>query len=78
LKYLIGLYFLKNFTKKLILGADRAIENLNGRLFRGRTLEVKRWDGHTDYAIEETQAEINNRDAAWAEWLENEEDSDEE
>jgi hypothetical protein len=39
-------------------------------------LSVTRWDGHTDFAIEETQAEINNRDAAWQVWLENEEDSD--
>ena len=57
--------------------ADRAIDNLDGRLFRGRPLGVNRWDGHTDFSIEETQAEINNRDSAWAEWLE-EDDSDDE
>lgn len=55
-------------------GADRAIDSLNGKLFRGRTLDVSRWDGHTDFSIEETQAEINNRDSAWAEWLEGDED----
>jgi len=56
--------------------ADRVIEHLNGKLFRGRALSVSRWDGHTDFTIEETQAEINNRDSAWAEWLENEEDEE--
>jgi len=54
--------------------ADRAIQNLHARMFRGRKLDVSRWDGHTDYKIEETQAEIENRDAAWAEFLENDED----
>merc|ERR1712150_189307 len=56
--------------------ADRAIEGLDKRLFRGRTLEVKRWDGVTDYTIEETQAEIENRDSAWREWLEDDEEND--
>lgn len=55
--------------------ADRAIDGLDKRLLRGRTLSAKRWDGVTDYTIEETQAEIENRDSAWKEWLE---DDDEE
>jgi HIV Tat-specific factor 1 len=56
--------------------ADRAIDGLDKRLFRGRTLAVKRWDGHTVYTIEETQAEIENRDSAWKEWLEDDEDEE--
>lgn len=56
--------------------ADRAIDGLDKRLFRGRTLAVKRWDGYTDYTIQETQAEIENRDSAWKEWLEDDEDEE--
>jgi len=56
--------------------ADRAIENLNKKLFRGRVLSVERWDGHQNFEIEETQAEIENRDSAWKEWLEDDEEED--
>ena len=57
--------------------ADRAIEGLNQRLFRGRLMTVERWDGVQNFAIEETQAEIENRDSAWKEWLEDDESDDE-
>jgi len=55
--------------------ADRAIENLNGKMFRGRVMSVERWDGVQNFSIEETQAEIENRDSAWADWLEDDEES---
>ena len=56
--------------------ADRAIDGLNQRLFRGRLMTVARWDGVQNFAIEETQAEIENRDSAWADWLEDDEEND--
>ena len=37
-------------------------------------MTVARWDGVQNFAIEETQAEIENRDSAWAEWLEDDND----
>ena len=56
--------------------ADRAIEGLNQRIFRGRLMTVARWDGVQNFSIEETQAEIENRDSAWKEWLEDDNSDD--
>ena len=38
---------------------------------------MARWDGVQNFTIEETQAEIENRDSAWADWLEDDEENDE-
>ena len=39
-------------------------------------MTVARWDGVQNFSIEETQAEIENRDSAWKTWLEDDDDSD--
>ena len=66
----------KKKLKKNNSEADRAIDGLNQRLFRARLMTVARWDGVQNFAIEETQAEIENRDSAWADWLEDDEEND--
>ena len=45
--------------------ADRAIENLNKKLFRGRVLTVERWDGHQNFEIEVSGKHPNRDQRNW-------------
>ncbi|XP_070616123.1 17S U2 SnRNP complex component HTATSF1 [Erythrolamprus reginae] len=49
--------------------ADVCIQALNGRWFGGRQLSVETWDGVTDYQIEETSREREERLKGWQEFL---------
>eukprot|EP00058_Branchiostoma_floridae_P027609 XP_002613100.1 hypothetical protein BRAFLDRAFT_125707 [Branchiostoma floridae] len=49
--------------------ADAAVAALNGRWFGGRQLNVALWDGVTDYQIEETDREREERLKKWEEFL---------
>ncbi|XP_034297521.1 HIV Tat-specific factor 1 [Pantherophis guttatus] len=49
--------------------ADVCIQALNGRWFGGRQLSVETWDGTTDYQIEETSREREERLKGWQEFL---------
>ncbi|XP_019391971.1 PREDICTED: HIV Tat-specific factor 1 isoform X1 [Crocodylus porosus] len=50
--------------------ADLCIQALNGRWFGGRQLSVEPWDGVTDYQIEETSREREERLKGWGSFLE--------
>ncbi|XP_078544729.1 17S U2 SnRNP complex component HTATSF1 [Lissotriton helveticus] len=49
--------------------ADLCIAALNGRWFGGRQLSVETWDGVTDYQIEETSREREERLKGWDSFL---------
>ncbi|XP_069468902.1 17S U2 SnRNP complex component HTATSF1 [Ambystoma mexicanum] len=49
--------------------ADLCIAALNGRWFGGRQLSVESWDGVTDYQIEETSREREERLKGWDSFL---------
>uniref|UniRef100_F6R4G6 17S U2 SnRNP complex component HTATSF1 n=2 Tax=Monodelphis domestica TaxID=13616 RepID=F6R4G6_MONDO len=51
--------------------ADLCIQALNGRWFGGRQLHVEVWDGVTDYQVEETSREREERLKGWESFLEN-------
>ncbi|XP_028923092.1 HIV Tat-specific factor 1 [Ornithorhynchus anatinus] len=50
--------------------ADLCIQALNGRWFGGRQLSVEAWDGVTDYQVEETSREREERLKVWGSFLE--------
>uniref|UniRef100_A0A8D0HH69 17S U2 SnRNP complex component HTATSF1 n=1 Tax=Sphenodon punctatus TaxID=8508 RepID=A0A8D0HH69_SPHPU len=50
--------------------ADQCQQALNGRWFGGRQLSVENWDGVTDYQIEETTREREERLKGWETFLE--------
>ncbi|XP_036596252.1 HIV Tat-specific factor 1 [Trichosurus vulpecula] len=50
--------------------ADICIQALNGRWFGGRQLRVAVWDGVTDYQVEETSREREERLKGWESFLE--------
>ncbi|KAF7663547.1 hypothetical protein LDENG_00207960 [Lucifuga dentata] len=50
--------------------ADTCIQALNGRWFGGRQLSVHLWDGTTDYQVEETTREREERLKGWSNFLE--------
>ncbi|KAM6912096.1 17S U2 SnRNP complex component HTATSF1 isoform 1-T3 [Lycodopsis pacificus] len=50
--------------------ADACIESFNGRWFGGRQLTALLWDGTTDYQVEETTREREERLKGWSTFLE--------
>lgn len=50
--------------------ADACIQSFNGRWFGGRQLSAQLWDGTTDYQVEETTREREERLKGWATFLE--------
>ncbi|KAG7517084.1 HIV Tat-specific factor 1 [Solea senegalensis] len=50
--------------------ADACISSFNGRWFGGRQLTAEAWDGTTDYQIEETSREREERLKGWSTFLE--------
>ncbi|KAM4620074.1 17S U2 SnRNP complex component HTATSF1 [Polymixia lowei] len=49
--------------------ADACLQALDGRWFGGRKLSVQLWDGTTDYQVEETTREREERLKGWANFL---------
>ncbi|XP_030293198.1 17S U2 SnRNP complex component HTATSF1 [Sparus aurata] len=50
--------------------ADACIQSFNGRWFGGRQLTAQLWDGTTDYQVEETTREREERLKGWSTFLE--------
>nr|XP_057943821.1 HIV Tat-specific factor 1 isoform X1 [Doryrhamphus excisus] len=50
--------------------ADACIQSFNGRWFGGRQLSAQLWDGATDYQVEETTREREERLKGWSSFLE--------
>ncbi|XP_060911239.1 HIV Tat-specific factor 1 [Labrus mixtus] len=50
--------------------ADACIQSFNGRWFGGRQLSAQLWDGTTDYQVEETSRERDERLKGWSSFLE--------
>nr|XP_046266562.1 HIV Tat-specific factor 1 [Scatophagus argus]XP_046266563.1 HIV Tat-specific factor 1 [Scatophagus argus]XP_046266565.1 HIV Tat-specific factor 1 [Scatophagus argus] len=50
--------------------ADACIQSFNGRWFGGRQLSAQLWDGTTDYQVEETTREREERLKGWSAFLE--------
>ncbi|XP_040907042.1 HIV Tat-specific factor 1 [Toxotes jaculatrix] len=50
--------------------ADACIQSFNGRWFGGRQLSALLWDGTTDYQVEETTREREERLKGWSAFLE--------
>ncbi|XP_018547074.1 HIV Tat-specific factor 1 [Lates calcarifer] len=49
--------------------ADACIQSFNGRWFGGRQLSAQLWDGTTDYQVEETSREREERLKGWSTFL---------
>lgn len=49
--------------------ADACIQSFNGRWFGGRQLSAQLWDGTTDYQVEETTREREERLKGWSTFL---------
>lgn len=49
--------------------ADACIQSFNGRWFGGRQLSAQLWDGATDYQVEETAREREERLKGWSAFL---------
>ncbi|KAM4818204.1 17S U2 SnRNP complex component HTATSF1 isoform 1-T2 [Thomomys bottae] len=49
--------------------ADYCIQTLDGRWFGGRQITAQAWDGTTDYQVEETSREREERLKGWEEFL---------
>lgn len=47
---------------------------MNGRYFAKRKLLAEKWDGHTDYQIEETDKERENRLKKWEAYIAEDDD----
>ncbi|KAK0428384.1 hypothetical protein QR680_010767 [Steinernema hermaphroditum] len=50
--------------------SDQAVRTLNGRVVKGRALEVSLWDGKTKYAVAETEEQRERRLRQWSDYLE--------
>uniref|UniRef100_A0A1I7Z912 17S U2 SnRNP complex component HTATSF1 n=1 Tax=Steinernema glaseri TaxID=37863 RepID=A0A1I7Z912_9BILA len=50
--------------------SDQAVRTLNGRVVKGRTLEVSLWDGKTKYTVAETEEQRERRLRQWSDYLE--------
>ncbi|XP_049893308.1 HIV Tat-specific factor 1 [Epinephelus moara] len=55
--------------------ADACIQSFNGRWFGGRQLTALLWDGTTDYQVEETTREREERLKGWSAFLEGDKQS---
>ncbi|XP_063954481.1 17S U2 SnRNP complex component HTATSF1-like [Lytechinus pictus] len=62
---------------KDVENADKCIQALNGRWFAKRKLEAFHWDGKTDYKIEETDKEREERLKKWEDFLQDDDDDEE-
>lgn len=51
------------------VSADQCVQKLHGRWFGGQRLEVGHWDGVTNYQVEETDQEREQRLSKWEEFL---------
>ena len=49
------------------------VQAMNGRWYGGRQLEVVHWDGVTNYQVEETEKEREERLKQWENFLDDEE-----
>lgn len=49
--------------------ADQCVQSLHGRWFGGQQLEVDYWDGVTNYQVEETDQEREQRLSKWENFL---------
>lgn len=49
--------------------ADQCVQSLHGRWFGGQQLEVGYWDGVTNYQVEETDQEREQRLSKWENFL---------
>jgi len=61
---------------KEITCAKDCVDALNGRLLRSRKVEASVWDGTTDYQVEETAREREERLKNWNDYLEKDPDKD--
>ena len=50
--------------------ADLCVARMNGRWYGGKQLEVAQWDGATNYQVEETDQEREQRLQHWQKFLE--------
>lgn len=51
-------------------GCVKCVRVMNGRWYDGRKLEAEFYDGVTDYRYKETEADREERDKQWQQWLE--------
>jgi len=49
--------------------AQQCIDKMNGRWFDGRQLVAEFYDGFSDYHVEESKEEEENRDKDWQKWV---------
>eukprot|EP00116_Pleurobrachia_bachei_P004517 sb/3464779/ len=56
--------------------ADEAVKLFHDRWFGGKQIKAALWDGHTDYAIEETEGEREARLASWHKFIAGEGESE--
>ncbi|TKR59599.1 hypothetical protein L596_029247 [Steinernema carpocapsae] len=57
-------------TFENVENSDEAVRTLNGRLVKGRHLEVSLWDGKTKYEVAETEEQRERRLNQWSRYLE--------
>ena len=60
---------------KEVEAADLCVEKMNNRWYAKKQLEVSHWDGLTDFQVEETDKEREQRLEKWEKFLE-EDDSE--
>ncbi|EDO33511.1 predicted protein [Nematostella vectensis] len=56
--------------------ADACLERMNGRWFAGRRLAADRWDGVSNFNIQESDKDLKDRMANWEKFLYGEEDEE--
>lgn len=49
--------------------ADMCVEKMNGRWYAEKQLEVSQWDGITNFQVEETDQERDERLSKWESFL---------
>jgi hypothetical protein len=54
--------------------ADECVQKMNGRWYAKRQLEVSQWDGITNFQVEETDQERDERLKKWENFLKEEVD----
>lgn len=54
--------------------ADECVEKMNGRWYAKKQLEVGQWDGITDFQVEETDQERDERLKKWEKFLKEEDE----
>ena len=56
-------------TFRELVSADACVTQLNGRWYGGKQLEAFKWDGVTNYQMEETDQEREQRLKKWEEFI---------